>query len=251
MAQGDPQIGVNNGGSVYQGLVGESEFNRAHPTLRMLSGGSPNNITVAVRDNSPIKTGPEIRGKRVASGWAALPVCQIHASAMLANYGLGWDDVRPVPVTNIITAARALADGQIDALLCASPAIAALRFISIDESPAAMARARHHYRYSEKAVLLKKGALGWLPEDTRTFDYPWSLFANEKLNDEAAYRIVKAIWEHNDELATIHPILAAWKPARMVDPEMGVPYHPGAVRFYKEKGAWTPQAEAAQSGPRR
>jgi TRAP-type uncharacterized transport system substrate-binding protein len=58
---------------------------------------------------------------------------------------------------------------------------------------------------------------------------------------------VKAIWEHNDELGKSHPILAAWKPARMVNPDVGVPYHPGAVRLFKEKGAWTPTAEAAQA----
>ena len=253
--QGDPAIGVNTGGSVYQGYAGVGEFNTPHPALRLLSGGSPNNITMAVKDTSPIKSGADLRGKRIPARWVAIPTCQDHSTAILANFGLTWSDVREVPVTNVPAAAKALGDDQADAHLCASPAIAALRevhtrsplrFISIDPSPEAMARARKVYRYSEKPALLKKGAMGWLNDDTWTLDFPWVMFANASLPDDAAYRIVKAIWEHQDELAAIHPTLADWKHARMVDPDIGVPYHPGAVRLFKEKGAWTPAAEAAQ-----
>jgi TRAP transporter TAXI family solute receptor len=171
-----------------------------------------------------------------------------------------WSDVREVPVTNVPAAAKALGDDQADAHLCASPAIAALRevhvrtplrFISIDPSPEAMARARKVYNYSEKAALLKKGAMGWLNDDTWMLDFPWVLFVNASLPDDVGYRIVKAIWEHQDELAAIHPTLAEWKHDRMVASDIGVPYHPGAVRLFKEKGAWTPAAEAAQNKPTR
>ena len=258
--QGDPMLGVNNAGIVYQGLRGIGEFDRPHPALRLLSAGSGNAISIAVKEDSPIKTGADLRGKRIASKYVALPTCHDHATAILANLGLGWADVKEVPVTNIVTAAKALGDGQADAHLCASPAIAALRevhvrtplrFISIDPSPQAMARAQQFFKYREKAAFLKKGAMGWLPEDTYMLEFPWVLFVNANLPDDLAYRIVKAIWEHNDELGATHPILAEWKPAVMVAADVGVPYHPGAVRLFKEKGAWTPAAEAAQTMPTR
>ena len=254
--QGDPMLGVNNGGIVHQGLTGTGEFTRPHPALRLLSSGSPNTITIAVQADSAIKTGADIRGKRIAAKYVALPTCHDHTAAVLANLGMGWDDVKQVPVSNIVTASKALGDGQADAMLCASPAIAALRevhsktplrFISVDPSPAAMARAQKFFKYSEQAALLKKGAMGWLPDDTYMLEFPWVLFVNANLPEDTAYRIVKAMWEHNDELGTTHPILAGWKPARMVDADIGVPYHTGAVRLFKEKGAWTPAAEALQA----
>lgn len=256
--QGDPMLGVNNGGIVYQGLTGTGEFDRPHPALRILSAGSPNTISIAVKEDSPIRTAADLKGKRIAAKYVALPTCHDHAGAVLANLGLSWDDVRQVPVSNIVTAAKALGDGQVDAHLCASPAIAALRevhaksplrFISIDPSPEAMARAQKIFKYSVKAAFLKKGAMGWLPDDTYMLEFPWVLFVNANLPDDVAYRIVKAMWEHNEELGKTHPILAQWTPARMIQPDVGVPYHPGAVRLFKEKGAWTPAAEAAQKMP--
>jgi hypothetical protein len=254
--QGDPALGVNNAGIVYQGYVGVGEFDRPHPAMRLLSAGSQNTISIAVKEDSPIKTGADLRGKRIAAKYVALPTCHDHATAILANLGMTWDDVKQVPVTNIVTAAKALGDGQADAHLCASPAIAALReihvrtplrFISVDPSPEAMARAQKFFRYSEKAAFLKKGAMGWLPEDTYMLEFPWVLFGNANLSDDVAYRIMKAVWEHNDELGATHPILAAWTPETMVRADIGVPYHPGAIRLFKEKGAWTPAAEAAQA----
>lgn len=255
VSQGDPPVSVNDGGSVYHGYAGERQFDRAFPNLRLLSIGSPNNITIAVKDDSPIKTGADLKGKRIAAKYPALPVCEIHSEALLANLGLGWDDVRPVPVTNIVSAVQALTNGQADAMLCASPAIAALheahirtpfRFISIDPSPAAMERARKIFRYNEHATLLKKGTMGWLPNDAWFVDYPWYLYSNAALSEEAAYRIVKAVWQFNDELGQIHPILKQWTRAGMATADAAIPYHPGAIRFYKEVGAWTAALDETQ-----
>ena len=129
--QGDPMLGVNNGGIVYQGLTGTGEFNQPHPALRLLSTGSENTISIAVKEDSGIKTAADLRGKRIAAKYVALPTCQDHASAVLANLGITWDEVKPVPVTNIVTAAQALGSGLVDAHLCASPAIAALREVHV------------------------------------------------------------------------------------------------------------------------
>ena len=255
VSQGDPPVSVNDGGSVYHGYAGERQFDRAFPNLRLLSIGSSNNITTAVKDDSPIRTGADLKGKRITAKFPALPVCEIHTEALLANFGLGWNDVRPVPVTNIVAAAQALANNQADALVCASPAISALhevharsplRFISIDPSPAAMERARRVFRYNERATELKKGAMGWLPNDTWMVDYPWYLYANAAVSDEAVYRIVKAIWDFNAELGEIHPILKQWTREGMATKDAAIPFHPGAVRFYKEKGVWTAAIEESQ-----
>ena len=255
VSQGDPPVSVNDGGSVYQAYVGERQFDRAYPNLRLLSIGSPNNLTTAVKEDSPIRTGADLRGKRVAAKFPALPSCEVHTEALLANFDLGWNDVRPVPVTNIVAAAQALATGQADALVCASPAIAALRevhirtplrFISVDPAPAAMERARKIYKYNEKAVLLKQGAMGWLPGDTWLVDFPWYMFSNAAISDDTAYAIVKAIWDYNDELGDIHPILKQWTRAGMATTDATIPFHPGAIRFYKEAGVWSAALDAAQ-----
>jgi hypothetical protein len=61
--------------------------------------------------------------------------------------------------------------------------------------------------------------------------------ASPDLSDDAAYEIVKAVYEHYDELANFTPTIKGAKPESMAIklPE-GVTYHPGAARFFKEKG---------------
>jgi TRAP transporter TAXI family solute receptor len=63
------------------------------------------------------------------------------------------------------------------------------------------------------------------------------LAAHEALSEELAYRITKALFDHHAELAAIHPEAAklALETAVQGSP---IPFHPGAVRFYKERGVW-------------
>ena len=64
------------------------------------------------------------------------------------------------------------------------------------------------------------------------------------LSDELAYRVMKAIFENLPELASYTPMAKIWTENPLVSP--AIPYHPGAVRYYKEKKMWTEAAENKQ-----
>jgi TRAP-type uncharacterized transport system substrate-binding protein len=57
--------------------------------------------------------------------------------------------------------------------------------------------------------------------------------------------LTKAIWEHNAELLK-KPGLMAWKTEKFLSTEQGIPYHPGAIKFYKEIGVWTKEMDKFQ-----
>jgi hypothetical protein len=63
------------------------------------------------------------------------------------------------------------------------------------------------------------------------------LVADEKLGEALAYEITRAVFDHADEVAAVHPVAKQFSPAlgATLSP---VPYHPGAERFYRERGAW-------------
>ena len=248
VAKGKLQLGVTAGTpATFKSYLQKDAFEHAMKNIRIVSAGTPNTITIAVRADSDIHTSEDLKGKRITARFSALPECQIHATAQLNNRGLGWKDVRPVPVTSIIQAAQALAERRVDVMACASPAIRALRevnartpvrFLSIDNSPAAMARALKNFVYAKKPRKLRKGAFGWLSSETWFLNDPWYLYGHKGLSNDVVYAVVQALRVHNKDLKKGHPILMGWTPRPMVLRGATVAYHPGAIRYFREVGAW-------------
>ena len=63
------------------------------------------------------------------------------------------------------------------------------------------------------------------------------LVAHAEMTDELAYQITQALFEHHDELAAVHPEAAKLSIDTAVTGST-VPFHPGAIRYYEEQGAW-------------
>jgi uncharacterized protein len=63
------------------------------------------------------------------------------------------------------------------------------------------------------------------------------LVAHEKMDDKTAYNIVKAVFDHRDELIRVHTEAENFKlETQKTAAAGGIPWHPGALRYYKEKG---------------
>jgi hypothetical protein len=65
------------------------------------------------------------------------------------------------------------------------------------------------------------------------------------VSDEVAYQMVKTLIENYNELKAVNPVLADWTPEVAVR-ELPVPYHPGAIKYYKEKGLWSARMDRLQ-----
>lgn len=63
------------------------------------------------------------------------------------------------------------------------------------------------------------------------------LVAHEEMDEDLAYRITKALFDHRDELIAIHPEAENLTLGSAVKGSP-VPFHPGAIRYYREQGAW-------------
>jgi hypothetical protein len=74
---------------------------------------------------------------------------------------------------------------------------------------------------------------------TTVMAYNVFLSTNAAMPDDVVYSVVKAMHESKDELVKGHPIFKEFDPKRMTE-EIGVPWHPGAIKFYKEIGEWPP-----------
>ena len=94
------------------------------------------------------------------------------------------------------------------------------------------------------AILMYPGSLGG---KTGCMGLSNLVLARESLSDDVVYLITKVLWEHYKELVPIHGSFKSWNNTNFMRLEgVSLPYHQGAIRFYKEKGVWTPEMDKVQ-----
>src|SRR5688500_10740757 len=116
MNNGEIEFGVLTGGDAAATYRGRAVYRKATPNVRLLMVGAPLHLAFWAAIDSPLKTTADLKGKRVPSGWAGLPVINFTAGANLANGGLTWDDVVKVPVAELNENLRAFMEGRTDVL---------------------------------------------------------------------------------------------------------------------------------------
>jgi TRAP transporter TAXI family solute receptor len=225
----------------------------AAPGIRLVMRGSPLLIALLVKKDSPIRTVQDVRGKRVTGEYPAHLAVWYNMFGLLASGGLTWSDVRVVPVPAVNDGLDALVQGRADVSTFAlggakvkeADASVGVRFISTDCSPEGEGRLRKSVPgYYPRWV--KAGSSTGIVEDTCVVAYDLYLGAGRQVPDAAVEAVLKGIWDNVDKLAPIHPVLREWTRERAVDPDVTIPYHPGAVRFYRERGVWKPGMDQAQ-----
>jgi TRAP transporter TAXI family solute receptor len=74
------------------------------------------------------------------------------------------------------------------------------------------------------------------PNPTTTYGVRALLVTSAKAPDEVVYTLVKAVFDNFDEFKKLHPAFAVLDPKDMIKAGITAPLHPGAEKFYKEKG---------------
>jgi TRAP transporter TAXI family solute receptor len=215
--------------------------------------GSPLRSSLIVRKDSPIKTIGDVKGKRVTGEYPAQLAVWYNIFGSLSNGGLTWKDVKVVPVPAVNEGVDALVQGRADVTTHAigsakvkeADSAAGIRYIPLDCSKQGEARIK-------KAVpgyylsVVKAGSSTGIVENTCAYTYDIYLTGHQALPDAVVRNILQAIWVNVEKLPQFHPGFAEWTRARAVDAEVTIPYHPAAIRFYKENGAWSSKLDDAQ-----
>lgn len=259
LESGELEFGVNNAvdmGLVYRGpsfkIGGRNPFPHA-PGLRVVMRGAPLLISPVVRRDSPIKTMQDVKGKRMTGEYPANLAIWYNTFGELTSAGLGWSDVRVVPVPGLNDGVDALVQGRADVTSYAlngakvreADAAVGVRHLSIDCSAEGEKRLRTTVPgYYPRRV--KKGEAFGVLEDICVIAYDIYIVAGRRVADTAVERLLRAVWEHGDKLVPVHAIFKEWTRDRLASAEVTMPYHPAAIRFFREGGVWTAEMEQAQ-----
>jgi TRAP transporter TAXI family solute receptor len=256
---GELDLGVVNAvdmGMVYQGqklkVGGRNPFPHV-PSARLLMRGSPLRSSLIVKKDSPIKTIGDVKGKRVTGEYPAQLAVWYNVFGSLANGGLTWNDVKVVPVPAVNEGVDALVQGRADVTTHAigtakvkeADAAVGVRYIPLDCSKQGEERIK-------KAVpgyylsVVKAGSSTGIVEDTCAYTYDIYLVGHKALPDAVVRNVLQAIWVNVEKLPQFHPGFAEWTKVRAVDPEVTIPYHPAAIRYFKDSGVWSAKMDEAQ-----
>lgn len=209
-------------------------------------------LGLAVRASSDIHHISQLRGKRVTGGFPAQVTMQHELIVFLRAGGLTLNDVKIVPVADMIENYRAMREGRVDACIILGATIPGavelnsavpLRVLSLEKQAKDIPGFYKLLPGDEtmvvrpRGILKQKGVIG--------LSHPFWAFTSTHLSDDAAYAIVKAVYTNYKELHSSHAMMKGFTPQRMLA-KPPIPYDDGAVRFYKEKGVWTEKLDKIQ-----
>jgi uncharacterized protein len=242
-----------NGEKAYfgQAMYNELSKGKGFP-VELMFISVPNTIGLVVAKTSDINKISDLKGKRVAGPYPN-EAMQLQTESLLANGGLKWSDVKPVPVKSITDGVKAVIDGRADGAEVAlgTPVVEELqakkgaRFLPVDPSPEAEKRAKGVYPGYPLKVSPGPGTTG-MEKEQYLWAYDNYVVVRKDLSENTVYQIMKALWDHCSELASFHAGLRDLKTGMFVSKEALIPYHAGAIKLYKEKGVWTKDMEALQ-----
>jgi TRAP transporter TAXI family solute receptor len=240
LQQGKGEIAFTLGDSLADGWRGDEEagFRTKLDKLRGISAIYPNFIQIVASKESGIKTLADLKGKRLSVG-APKSGTELNARAILKGAGLSYSDLSKVEYLPFAESVELMKNRQLDATLqSAGLGVASLRDlassveVTVVEIP--------------EATVAKVGSpyiTATIPANTytgQTTPVPTAAVVNyfvtqSGVKDELVYEMTKSIFENLNTLSAAHSAAKGIKLETALE-GMPVPLHPGAARYFKEKG---------------
>ena len=248
LENGEIEMGIINILDSYMAASGTGDYKKPNPSLRLISGGVfPFTVGLFVRDKSDIKQIADLKGKRMAWDYGGHAINQTWQNAAMETAGLKATDVVQVRVSNLNDGVRAVPEGKVDSSFTGigigvveeANAMEPVRFLSL---PNTEATNKILNRYG--ASVVKSEPVTGMKGETYVIGYPLQLVSSTKVSDRTVATLLKAWWNNLAELQTMHPLLKKWTKETQALTNFTVPYHQGAVSFYKEMKIWSAKHDA-------
>jgi TRAP transporter TAXI family solute receptor len=249
--RGEVDFALTNIFDTMTAYAGTHNFKIANPNLRVVAAMFPITAAYLVPTDSPVKTIADLKGRTLPGVFKAQTIGLVLQASVLATAGLTEKDVRIIPTATQFSGVDLLADGKVDAALISVgtgqgqkanvqlSSHGGVRFVDIGNAPAAVAGLKK-FMPGRPFLLQPSPARLGIRTPTYVMAYDVFLTTNAKMSDDTAYRIAKLVHDGKDRMVQTAPALVDMNPDRMTS-EIGVPWHPGALRYYKEVGQWPPK----------
>jgi TRAP transporter TAXI family solute receptor len=245
VGSGKPYLAMTMADAGQDAYRGEDKFKGNKIPLRTLMVMYPNRMHVVTIDGTGVNTVADLKGKRVSTGSPG-SATEVMAFRMIEAAGLDRDrDVRRERL-GVAESVNALKDKKIDAFFWVG-GLPTAAVTDLANTPGVRIKLIDHVqlvapmnkKYGQLYIedLIPKATYKGMETDNRNATVWNLLVAHENLSEAAAYSIVKTIFERRDDLIAVHREAENFKMELQKSAATPIPFHPGALKYFAEKGA--------------
>ena len=242
---GQSEIGFSMADAALDALNGVDKFKGSKVPLQTLMVLYPNIMHVVTIEGTGVTKLTDLRGKRVSTG-APGSATEVMAFRVIEAAGLDKDKDMKRERLSVAESVNAIKDHKIDAFfwvgglptagvtdLAATPGVK-IKLIDHADVVAKM-NAKYNNLYSTSVI--KAGTYPGQDMDSQVSAVWNILVTGNKMSDQDAYNIVKLIIEKKADLVAVHKDAASFSVENQIKANSPIPWHPGAVKYFKEHGA--------------
>jgi len=245
IGSGKPYIGLAMTDASLDAYRGEDKFKGNKVPLRTLMILYPNRMHVVTIEGRGINKMADLKGKRVSTGSPG-SATEVMAFRVIEAAGLDKDSDMKRERLGVAESVNAVKDGKIDAFFWVGglPTAAVtdlantpgtkLKLIDHADVVSAMNK-KYGNLYVQDAI--PKDTYKGMDADNQQATVMNILVAHENMDEKTAYNIVKTIFDKRDDVIAVHKEAANFKLENQKAVASPIPFHPGALKYFAEKGA--------------
>lgn len=233
------EIGFGNSISTVDAIAGREPFKTPHKNVCNIATLYPQYFQMLVRTDANIKSVADLKGKSITTQQRG-NTGELITRQILQVHGISYNDVKMSFVSYTDSVAQ-MQDGHAVAFTLGTtiPAGSVLdlatardvTLLDLSSSLAGMKKLNPGYTLvNVPAKTYPKN-----DKDVQVIGYATHVVASCNLPEQTVYTMTKTIADNVSTLATVNKAMTGLTPKMMAE-DIGVPFHKGAARFYKEKG---------------
>ena len=240
---GQADVAMSVSVSIGAGIKGIPPFKKAHPNVKALATFYPVNFVLTVWQDSGINEIKDLKGKRLGAGIKGYTAESL-VKLTLEAVGLTYQDMRKVEFISDNKSVDLMKDGHLDAFADTSaslrdPSLVDLsinRPIRILDIPDSILETFQKESPGLFRAYIPKGSYNGIDADVPVIASKLGLIVRPELSDELVYQLTKSLVENwEKDMHPVSKLLKSVEPQKLAEP-LGVEFHPGALKYYKERG---------------
>jgi len=244
IGSGKPYVAFSMSDAALDALQGEDKFKGNKVPVRTLAVLYPNRMHVVSVEGKGVAKLSDLKGKRVSTGSPG-SATEVMAFRIIEAAGMDKDKDMKRERLGVAESVNALKDGKIDAFFWVgglpTAAVSDLantpgtKIKMIDHAEVVPAMNKKYGNLYVQDTIAKDVYKG-MDADNKQATVMNILVAHQNMDDKTAYNIVKTIFEKKDDLVAVHKEAANFKLENQKQDATPVPFHPGALKYFAEKG---------------